>query len=96
MALLVREMEFRKLELRQIAATLVGATVGIAIAIVDRSAWAIVGQLLAEACDLDGPPLGADAVAPVVHVLDGQPAPPRRLRRQRLRGEHDLAGRPDA
>ena len=49
MALLVREMEFRKLELRQIAATLVGATVGIAIAIVDRSAWAIVGQLLAEA-----------------------------------------------
>jgi O-antigen/teichoic acid export membrane protein len=49
MALLVREMEFRKLELRQIAATIVGASVGIAIAIVDRSAWAIVGQLLAEA-----------------------------------------------
>ncbi len=50
MALLVREMEFRKLELRQIAATLVGATVGVTIAVLDRSAWAIVGQLLAEAC----------------------------------------------
>jgi polysaccharide transporter, PST family len=50
MALLVREMEFRKLELRQIAATLVGATIGITIAVIDRSAWAIVGQLLGEAC----------------------------------------------
>ncbi len=49
MALLVREMEFRKLELRQIAATLVGATIGVTIAIVDRSAWAIVGQVLGEA-----------------------------------------------
>ena len=33
MALLVREMQFRQLELRQIAATLVGAAVGITIAL---------------------------------------------------------------
>ena len=49
MSLLVRDMEFRRLELRQIAATLVGAVVGITIAIADGGAWAIVGQQLAEA-----------------------------------------------
>ena len=65
MALLVREMEFRKLELRQIAATLVGAAVGITIALVDFGAWAIVGQLLAEACVSTVAALVAHAVAPV-------------------------------
>jgi O-antigen/teichoic acid export membrane protein len=49
MALLVRGMEFRKLELRQIAATVVGAVTGIAIALAGYGAWAIVGQLLGEA-----------------------------------------------
>ena len=49
MALLVREMEFRRLELRQIAATVVGAVTGITIALAGFGAWAIVGQLLAEA-----------------------------------------------
>ena len=49
MALLVREMEFRRLELRQIAATVVGAVTGITIAVAGFGAWAIVGQLLAEA-----------------------------------------------
>jgi O-antigen/teichoic acid export membrane protein len=47
-ALLAREMEFRRLELRQIAATLVGAVAGISIALADFGAWAIVGQSLAE------------------------------------------------
>jgi O-antigen/teichoic acid export membrane protein len=48
-ALLARDMEFRRLELRQIAATLVGAVVGVTIAVADFGAWAIVGQQLAEA-----------------------------------------------
>ena len=48
-ALLARDMEFRRLELRQIAATLVGAVAGISIALADFGAWAIVGQQLAEA-----------------------------------------------
>jgi O-antigen/teichoic acid export membrane protein len=48
-ALLVRDMEFRALELRQIAATIVGATTGIAIAVGGYGAWAIVGQQLGEA-----------------------------------------------
>jgi O-antigen/teichoic acid export membrane protein len=49
MALLAREMHFRRLELRQIAATLVGASVGITVALADYGAWAIVCQQLAEA-----------------------------------------------
>jgi O-antigen/teichoic acid export membrane protein len=49
MALLVRDMRFRRLELRQIAATVVGAVAGISIALADFGAWAIVGQQLAEA-----------------------------------------------
>lgn len=49
MALLVREMEFRLLELRQIAATIGGAIVGVALALGGFGAWAIVGQGLAEA-----------------------------------------------
>jgi O-antigen/teichoic acid export membrane protein len=48
-ALLVREMQFRILELRQIAATMVGAVTGIAVALADFGAWAIVSQQLAEA-----------------------------------------------
>jgi O-antigen/teichoic acid export membrane protein len=48
-ALLVRDMQFRLLELRQMGATAVGAVAGIAIAVMDYGAWAIVGQQLAEA-----------------------------------------------
>ena len=48
MALLLREMQFRKLELRQIAVTIVGSVIGIGIAVAGYGAWAIVGQLLAE------------------------------------------------
>jgi O-antigen/teichoic acid export membrane protein len=49
MALLVRDMQFRRLELRQIAATVVGAAMGITIALLNFGAWAIVGQQIAEA-----------------------------------------------
>ena len=48
-ALLVRDMRFNRLELRQIAATVAGAAVGIAIALAEFGAWAIVAQLLTEA-----------------------------------------------
>jgi len=48
LALLVRDMQFRLLELRQIAATVVGAVTGITIALANFGAWAIVGQQLAE------------------------------------------------
>jgi O-antigen/teichoic acid export membrane protein len=50
--LLVREMQFRRLELGQMAATVVGAGVGITIALADFGAWAIVAQQLAEAVTL--------------------------------------------
>jgi O-antigen/teichoic acid export membrane protein len=49
MALLARDMRFRRLELRQIAATVVGAVTGITVALGGFGAWAIVGQQLAEA-----------------------------------------------
>ena len=49
MALLVREMQFARLELRQIAATATGAVVGIGLALAGKGAWAIVGQILGEA-----------------------------------------------
>jgi O-antigen/teichoic acid export membrane protein len=49
MALLARDMRFRRLELRQIAATIVGAVAGITIALKGFGPWAIVGQQLAEA-----------------------------------------------
>ena len=48
-ALLVRAMRFRHLELRQIAATVVGAVTGIGLALAGFGAWAIVGQQLGEA-----------------------------------------------
>ena len=48
-ALLIRDMRFNRLELRQIAATLVGAAVGISVALAGFGAWAIVAQLLGEA-----------------------------------------------
>jgi polysaccharide transporter, PST family len=48
-ALLVRAMQFRLLELRQIAATVIGAATGITIALAHFGAWAIVGQQIAEA-----------------------------------------------
>jgi O-antigen/teichoic acid export membrane protein len=49
MALLARGMQFRRLELRQIAATLVGAVTGVTVALGGFGAWAIVAQQLAEA-----------------------------------------------
>lgn len=49
LALLVREMQFRRLELRQMAAAIAGAVTGISIAVAHFGAWAIVGQQLAEA-----------------------------------------------
>jgi O-antigen/teichoic acid export membrane protein len=49
LALFVREMDFRLLELRQIAATVVGASVAISIALAHFGAWAIVSQQVAEA-----------------------------------------------
>ncbi len=45
-ALLTREMDFRSLELRQIAGTLIGAVVGIAAAVQGLGAWAIIAQQL--------------------------------------------------
>ena len=94
MALLAREMQFARLELRQIAATLTGAAVGIGLAVADKGAWAIVGQILAEATMSTLLLWVALALAAVVHLLDGEPAAARRLRRQRLRGERALAVRP--
>jgi O-antigen/teichoic acid export membrane protein len=46
-ALLMRAMEFRQLELRQMIATVVGGVVGVALAFGHLGAWAIVGQQLA-------------------------------------------------
>jgi PST family polysaccharide transporter len=48
-ALLVRDMNFRILELRQIAATVAGAIAAIIVAMRGLGAWAIVTQQLAEA-----------------------------------------------
>jgi O-antigen/teichoic acid export membrane protein len=48
MALMVRRMEFRKLELRAIAATLVGAVAGVTVAVMGLGPWAIVSQQLGE------------------------------------------------
>jgi O-antigen/teichoic acid export membrane protein len=45
--LLIREMNFRSLELRTMAATLVGAVVAIAIAAEGGGAWALIAQQLA-------------------------------------------------
>ncbi len=45
-ALLLRAMDFRSLELRRIAATFVGAGVGIGLALKGFGAWAIVAQQL--------------------------------------------------
>jgi O-antigen/teichoic acid export membrane protein len=46
-ALLARELDFKSLELRQAAATLVGAGTGIGVALAGFGAWAIVTQQLA-------------------------------------------------
>lgn len=46
-ALLVRDMRFRSLELRLMAATLVSAAVAITVAVLGGGAWAIIAQQLA-------------------------------------------------
>jgi O-antigen/teichoic acid export membrane protein len=46
-ALLVRELGFRRLELRMMGGTLAGAVVGIGLAALGYGAWAIIGQQLA-------------------------------------------------
>jgi O-antigen/teichoic acid export membrane protein len=48
-ALLMRAMDFRQLELRQIIATVIGGAAGVSIALMHFGAWAIVGQQLAAA-----------------------------------------------
>jgi len=48
-SLLVREMRFKQLELRMMAATAAGAVVGITVALGHHGAWAIIAQLLTEA-----------------------------------------------
>lgn len=48
-ALLVRDMQFGKLERRMMVATLVGAVVAIVVAIKTEDAWAIIAQQVAEA-----------------------------------------------
>lgn len=45
-AILTRDMDFRRLELRFVGATLAGAAVGIAVAATGGGAWAIIGQQL--------------------------------------------------
>jgi O-antigen/teichoic acid export membrane protein len=49
-ALLIRDMKFRLLELRLLAATLLGAAVAIVVAVKGFGAWAIVAQQVTEAC----------------------------------------------
>jgi O-antigen/teichoic acid export membrane protein len=46
-ALLMREMDFRRLELRMMAATTIGAVIGIGAALAGFGPWAIIGQQLA-------------------------------------------------
>jgi O-antigen/teichoic acid export membrane protein len=46
-ALLTRELAFRSLQIRQIAATLAGAVTGVALAAAGTGAWAIIGMTLA-------------------------------------------------
>jgi O-antigen/teichoic acid export membrane protein len=46
-ALMNREMQFRSLELRMMAGTVVGGTVGIVVALAGGGAWAIIAQQLA-------------------------------------------------
>ena len=96
MALLVREMQFQRLELRQIAATLVGrlyrhrprrdgpGSVG------DRRPAAGRGR------HLDGHSSGAVTVAASLRFSTGKPATARRFRGQRLCGERHLAGGTEA
>jgi O-antigen/teichoic acid export membrane protein len=48
-ALLVRHMDFGRLERRMMMATVVGAVAGLIIAVITKSAWAIIGQQVAEA-----------------------------------------------
>lgn len=45
-ALLTRELAFRSLEIRQIAATIVGAVVALILALAGAGAWAIIGNSL--------------------------------------------------
>ena len=48
-ALLLRDMQFAKLEQRMMLATLVGAVAGIVVGLETRDAWAIIAQQLAQA-----------------------------------------------
>ena len=49
-ALFLRAMDYRRLELRRIAAGVVSSAIAIAIAVAGFGAWAIVGQQVAYAC----------------------------------------------
>ena len=93
MALLVRGMEFRKLELRQIAATRRRSRDGhrdraCGIRRVgDRRPTARRGG------NLDDAALGAEPLEALAWLLDGEFQALERIRRQRLRAEHCLADR---
>jgi O-antigen/teichoic acid export membrane protein len=54
MALLIRGMEFRTIETRQMVATAIGAVAGIGVALADYGAWAIIVQQLAETTAMTG------------------------------------------
>ena len=77
-ALLTRDMDFRALELRQIAATLVAAVVAIALALSGAGVWAIVAQSIV-----------FSLIAAVLLWLQSPWRPSRRFSRAALR---DLGG----
>ena len=94
-ALLVRDMRFRRLELRQIAATVVGAAVGITVALAGFGAWAIVAQLLVGGGRVHRVALVPRGVVAVAVYSFASLRQARRLRRQRLRREPPLPGGPE-
>ena len=67
------------------SAGLVGAAVGLVLAFAGAGAWAIIMQQLTIVVVGTVDHLGLDALAPALHLLDREPARPRRLQRQRAR-----------
>ena len=93
MALLVREMQFRRLELRQMAATIVGAITAISIALARTRRLGDRRPTARRSGHLDGAAVAADPLETVVRLLDRQRQTPGRIRRQRLRAKLRLAER---
>ena len=92
-ALFLRDMQFRVFELRQIAATIVGAIVGIGIALAGFGAWAIIAQQFAEATISTLLLWYLAPWRPSRDLLGREPASARRLRRQCVRRKPPLPGR---